>query len=75
MDSAFDAQPSPNPVLRYIAILRAARDFGVSLADIEEIAQHFDPRTARPRELADALADRLPVGRPGPYAPFDGLMF
>jgi hypothetical protein len=63
MDHAFDAQPSPNPVLRYIAIVSAARDLGVSLADIEEIALQFDPRTARPREIADALADRLPADR------------
>ena len=53
--------PAPNPVLHYMAILRAARDFGVPQRDITEIAQRFDPRSARPRELADALADRLPA--------------
>jgi len=46
-----------------MAILRAARDFGVPQHHITVIAQQFDPRTARPRELADALADRLPVER------------
>jgi hypothetical protein len=44
-----------NPVLRYMAILSAARDFGVRPADIERVAARFDPRTANPRELADAL--------------------
>ncbi len=62
MDNPFPTPPAPNPVLRYMAILRAARDFGVTQRDITEIAQCFDPRTARPRELADALADRLPAG-------------
>ncbi len=63
MDGAWSAQPSPNPVLRYMAILSAARDFGVSAADIEDVAQRFDPRTARPRDIADALVDRLPAAR------------
>ena len=60
--SAFRWPPEENPVLRYMATLRAARDFGVPQRDITEIAQRFDPRTARPHELADALADRLPTG-------------
>ena len=59
--SVFSSWPAPNPVLHYMAILRAARDFGVPQHNITEIAQRFDPRTARPRELADALADRLPA--------------
>jgi hypothetical protein len=63
MDSAFYCRPTPNPVLRYMAILRAARDFGVPQPDIDQIAQRFDPRSARPRDLADALADRLPASR------------
>jgi hypothetical protein len=63
MESSFGARPSTNPVLRYIAILRAAREFGVAPADIEEVAQRFDPRTARPRDIADALADKLPADR------------
>lgn len=63
MENPFAGQPSPNPVLRYIAILRAGRDFGVGLADIEAVAQQFDPHTARPQDIADALADRLPADR------------
>lgn len=56
--------PPANPVLRYMAILSAARDFGVSRADIERVARSLDPLAASPRELADALADRLPMRRP-----------
>lgn len=53
-------QPQSNPVLRYLAIISAASDFGVSRSDIEQVVRHFDPHTVQPRELADALADRLP---------------
>jgi hypothetical protein len=56
----FDAYESANPVLRYLAILGAARDFGVPPAEIERIRRRFDPHTGSPRELADALADALP---------------
>jgi hypothetical protein len=51
--------PPANPVLRYLAILSAARDFGVASRDIERVACRFDPLTTRPEELADALADTL----------------
>lgn len=60
-----DAEPHGNPVLRYLAILSAARDFGVSRADIEAVVRRFDPFETSPRELADALADTL---RPLPRA-------
>jgi hypothetical protein len=46
-------------VLRYLAILSAARDFGVARHDIERIAGQFDPLDSRHEELADALADTL----------------
>ena len=59
MDQAFDASPSSNPALRYIAILSAARDFGVSRADRERIARMFDPFSTQPDELAGALVDAL----------------
>jgi hypothetical protein len=52
-------QPSGIPALRYLAILSAARDFGVSAADIERVVRCFDPSQTSPRELADALADTL----------------
>jgi len=55
----WDGEPPRNPVLRYLAILSAARDFGVSRRDIESVVRRFDPFETSPRELADALADTL----------------
>lgn len=52
--------PSANPVLRYLAILSAARDFGVSRADIEDVVRRFDPWSSSPWELAGALMDLIP---------------
>jgi hypothetical protein len=45
--------------LRYVAILRAGRDFGLTHEEITAVAGPF--RAARPRceELADALADLI----------------
>ena len=51
--------PQANPVLRYLAILNAARDFGVPPREIEAIAARFDARETRCDELADALADLI----------------
>jgi hypothetical protein len=48
-----------NHVMRYLAILKAARDFGVHQHEIEAIAGGFDPRRPRCAELADALADLI----------------
>ena len=59
MNAGFDRPPLNNPVLRYMAILAAARDFGVSQADLELVARRHDPWRTAPRELADALADTL----------------
>jgi hypothetical protein len=50
---------SGNPVLRYLAILRAGRDFGLSQREIEAVAGRFDPRRARCQQLADAFADLI----------------
>jgi hypothetical protein len=52
-------EPSGIPALRYVAIMSAARDFGVTAADIERVARRFDPCLTTPRALADALADTL----------------
>jgi hypothetical protein len=52
-------QASGTSALRYLAIVSAARDFGVSTADIERVARRFDRLRMSPRELADALADSL----------------
>jgi hypothetical protein len=50
---------SGNPVLHYLAVLKAARDFGLSQNEIEAVAGSFDPRRTRAPELADALADLI----------------
>jgi len=50
---------SGNEVLRYLAILKAARDFGLSEYEIEAVAGSFDARRTRCAELADALADLI----------------
>jgi hypothetical protein len=63
--AASDGVPPANPVLRYMAILSAAGDFGISAADIERVAARFDPRTADPRELADALVGEGQAATPG----------
>jgi hypothetical protein len=51
--------PPGNPVLRYMAVLRAAQEFGVAQGDIASIAARWPAHSADPRELADALADTL----------------
>ena len=48
-----------NEVLRYLAILKAARDFGLPHEEVTAVAGRFDPRDARCAELADALADLI----------------
>ena len=50
---------SGNQVLRYMAILKAARAFGLDQREIEAVAGSFDPRRHRCDELADALADLI----------------
>ena len=52
-----------NPVLRYLAILKAARDFGLPQGEIEAVAGRFDSRRDRCEQLADALADLIVARR------------
>ena len=52
-------ETADNPVLRYMAILKAATAFGLSRDEVEAIAGRFDPRRARCDEVADALADLI----------------
>ncbi len=59
MDPEPDISPSRNPVLRYLAIVKAARDFGLSQREIEIVAGGFDPHRVRCEQLADALADLI----------------
>ncbi len=51
--------PPDNPVLRYLAVLTAARDFGVARRDLERIVRRLNPLLTPPEVLADALADVL----------------
>jgi hypothetical protein len=48
-----------NPVLRYLMIVKAARDFGLPDVEIAAVAGPFDPLRPRCEELADALADLI----------------
>ena len=48
-----------NGVLRYLAVLKAARDFGLTDDEIVAVAGKFDARRPRHTELADALADLI----------------
>jgi hypothetical protein len=48
-----------NEVLRYLAVLKAARDFGLSHDEVAAVAGRFDPRDVRCNELADGLADLI----------------
>lgn len=46
-------------VLRYLAILKAARDFGLAADEIAAIAGPFSASRPRCDELAEALADLI----------------
>jgi hypothetical protein len=48
-----------NPVLRYLAILPAARDLGVDEHEIDQIARRVGPLDLAPEAVADELADAL----------------
>ena len=60
-------------MLRYLAVIKAARDFGLSQAEIEAVAGPFDTRRDRTAHLADALADLI-LARTDAQ-PAEGLMF
>ena len=49
-------------MLRYLMILRAATDFGLTSAEITAVAGTFDRRRPRCAQLAEALADLI-LGR------------
>jgi hypothetical protein len=78
MESSPRSWPVRNRVLLYLMIVKAARDFGLTHAEIAAVAGRFDPARPRCSELADALADlilaRVESGRLG-QAPADGGMF
>jgi hypothetical protein len=52
--------------LRYLAIIKAARDFGLGQHEIEAVAGRFDASRPRCEELADALADLILARGPIP---------
>ena len=59
MDLAATAQ---NPVLRYLAVARAARDFGLDSERLDALVLRYDPVPAQIDAFADAVADAL-LGR------------
>ncbi len=66
MDESWPAPPTQYPILRYLAILRAARDFGLGRIDLERIVRRFDPLSVEPDELAGALTEALLRGSAPP---------
>ena len=53
------AETATNPVLQYLAIMSAARDFGLSQRELARVARRFHPLDISPRALADVLVDAL----------------
>ncbi len=47
------------PVLRFMATVKAARDFGLDADAVNEIALRFDPRRGDRTEVLDALSKAL----------------
>jgi hypothetical protein len=58
------ADTAPNPVLQYLAIMSAARDFGLSQSELVRVAKRFHPLDISPRALADVLVDALTGQKP-----------
>jgi hypothetical protein len=54
-----DAQRPRFPALRFMAGLKAARDFGLDQGDVNAVALSFDPREPDVGAVADALAAAL----------------
>ena len=50
---------SRHPVLRYLAVLRAARDFGLHPDELDSLALRFPPDAGSVDELAEALTAAL----------------
>ena len=48
-----------HPVLYYLAIVRAARDFGLGPDELEPLALRFRPGPGSVDDLADAVASAL----------------
>jgi hypothetical protein len=52
------------PALRFVAMLKAARDFGLDQAVVNVVALRFDARRPDLAQVAEALADALLAHRP-----------
>jgi hypothetical protein len=50
---------SRHPVLRYLAVVRAARDFGLPRDELDSLALRFPPHAGSVNELAEALTVAL----------------
>lgn len=62
---------APNPdfaALRFAAMLKASRDFGLDQGVVNTIALRFDARRPDVAQVADALAHALLARRPFPDA-------
>ena len=59
VSSGFHAPHSGFPPLRFMAMLKAARDFGLDQRTVNACAVLFDPRAPDVDGIADALAAAL----------------
>jgi hypothetical protein len=50
--------------LRFAAMLRAAREFGLDPSSVDRISLMFNPRRSNLAEVGEALADALLAQRP-----------
>jgi hypothetical protein len=53
------APQPPQPVWRYLAVVRAARDFGLGPEDLEPLALRFSPDPGWLDPFAEAVADAI----------------
>ena len=61
MERELPEGPFTNPASRYLAMLRAAREFGLAHTEIQSIVRRF-PTPAPSEELAAALASAISRG-------------
>jgi hypothetical protein len=51
--------PGTSPVLHYLAVVRAARDFGLAREEVDRLAVGFRPAPDAVEAFAQAVADTL----------------
>jgi hypothetical protein len=54
-----EAAPGSSPVLHYLAVARAARDFGLGRDELDRLALRFPPARGAVAAFAEAVADVL----------------